>query len=309
MGFDSDDLAALRAGLLGFCYQMLGSPLEAEDAVQDTMERAWRARVAFDPQRGPLTSWTYRIARNVCLDRLRNSPRRLLPRDLNDPGLDVGKPLVAAPDVPWLMPAPTTWWDDSEPERAAVGAESVRLAVTAVLQMLPPRQRGVFILRDALGHSAAETAAILELSVAAVNSALQRARAAITARVPRPVPLRAGTVDDYARAIVHADAAALATLVADDVVFEMPPVPQWSIGRDTYAAFMAHLFVWRGTRWTARPTSANGEPGLLLFRVTENGPQPHSLQLFTADATGTAIGHVLVYQDRTLFDLFLTAER
>ena len=300
----ADDLAALRGGLLAFCYQLLGSPFDAEDAVQDTMERAWRAREAFDPAVASLATWTFRIARNVCFDRLRESPRRALPRDLSGPGIDVGAPLVAALDVPWLMPAPTSWWVDAEPERAAVAADGVRLAVTAVLQALPPRQRGVFILRDALGHSAAETAAILELSVPAVNSALQRARATVRANTSRPQRLRREAVERYARAIEQADVAALAALVAADVVFEMPPVPQWSIGRETYAAFMAHLFALRGARWATRPISANGQPGILLFLVTDAGRQPHSVQLFEAAAAGTAVGHVLVYQDLDLFALF-----
>ncbi len=294
----------MRGGLLAFCYQLLGSPFDAEDVVQDTMERAWRAREVFDPAVASLSTWTFRIARNVCFDRLRESPRRALPRDLSDPGIDVGAPLVAALDMPWLMPAPTSWWMDSEPERAAVAAEGMRLAVTAVLQALPPRQRGVFILRDALGHSAAQTAAILELSVTAVNSALQRARATVRAGTSRPQRLQRDTVERYARAIEEADVAALAALVAADVVFEMPPVPQWSIGRETYAAFMAHLFAHRGTRWATRPISANGQLGILLFLVTEAGPQPHTVQLFEANAVGPGIGHVIVYQDRRVFTLF-----
>lgn len=300
----AEDLAALRGGLLAFCYQVLGSPFDADDVVQDTMERAWRARELFDPAVASLSTWTFRIARNVCFDRLRESPRRPLPRDLSAPGIDVGAPLVPALDVPWLMPAPTSWWEDSAPERAVVAAEGVRLAVTAVLQALPPRQRGVFILRDVLGHSAAETAAVLELSVTAVNSALRRARVAVRGQASRPAPLRRETVEDYARAIERADAVALAALVAADVVFEMPPVRQWSTGRDTYAAFMARLFAWRGTRWATRPISANGQPGILLWLVTDARREPHSVQLFEADNAASAIGHVLVYQDLRLFALF-----
>lgn len=306
------DLTALRRGLLPFCYQLLGSPFDAEDAVQDTMERAWRARDDFDPNVASLSTWTFRIARNVCFDRLRATQRRPLPRDLSDPGIDVGAPLVPALDVPWLIPAPTSWWLDSEPERVAVEADALRLAVTAVLQALPPRQRGVFILRDALGHSAAETAAILELSVTAVNSALQRARSAVRNGSSRPALLARATVESYARAIERADVAALAELVASDVLFEMPPVPQWSIGRETYAAFMAYLFEWRGTAWATRPIEANGQLGILLYEVTEAGPQPHTVQLFAASADSSSIGHVLVYRDPELFDLFekdLASER
>jgi RNA polymerase sigma-70 factor (ECF subfamily) len=140
--------------------------------------------------------------------------------------------------------------------------------------------------------------------VSAVNSALQRARAAVRDRTSRPAPLRPGTVERYARAIEEADVAALAALVADDVVFEMPPVPYWSTGRETYAGFMAHLFAWRGTRWSTRPISANGQPGMLLCLLTDAGPVPHTVQLFEADGVGAAIGHVLVYQDPRLFALF-----
>lgn len=301
---NADDLTALRGRLLAFCYQLLGSPFDAEDAVQDSLERAWRSRETYDAERGALSTWVFRIARNVCFDRLRDSARRPLPRDLGDPGIDIGAPLVPALDVPWLMPAPSTWWETSEPEANMLGADDVRLAVTAVLQALPPRQRGVFILRDVLGHSAAETATILDLSVAAANSALQRARAAVRGRVSRALPLRPDAVKKYARAIEQADVTALAALVAADVVFEMPPVPQWSVGRETYAAFMAHLFAWRGTRWTTTPVSANGQHGILLYLATDEGPRPHTLQLFDSDRTGSAIGHVLVYQDVRLFELF-----
>ena len=298
----SDDLAGLRKGLLAFCYQMLGSPFDAEDAVQDVMERAWRARDSYDPARASLSTWTYRVARNVCIDRLRAAPRRALPRDLRDPGLDIGAPLVPALDVPWLMPAPTSWWTDSEVEGEVVAAEEMRLAVTAMLQSLPPRQRGVFILREVLGQSAAETAEILEMTVPAVNSALQRARTAVGGG-GRSAALQPGAVERYAQAIVDADVTALAALVTDDVLFEMPPVPQWSRGREPYATFMAYLFDWQGRNWAARVVSANGQAAMLLYIVTDDGPRPHTVQLFDGDGSG-GIGHVLVYRDERLFQLF-----
>jgi RNA polymerase sigma-70 factor (ECF subfamily) len=299
----AQQLEQLRSGLLAFCYQMLGSPFDAEDAVQDAMERAWRARDSYDADRGALSTWMFRIAKNVCIDRLREAPRRPLPRDLSDPGIDVGAPLVPALDVPWLMPAPTSWWDASGPEHAAVASERMRLAVTAMLQAMPARQRGVFILRDVLAHSAAETAVILDMSVAAVNSALQRARVALGDSPTRTATLRRDTVEGYARAIERADVAALAALVSDDVLFEMPPVPRWSIGRSTYADFMAFLFEWRGTRWRTRAISANGQAGILLYEVHDDGAHPHTVQLFDGSAPDV-IGHVLVYQNPQLFTLF-----
>jgi RNA polymerase sigma-70 factor (ECF subfamily) len=299
---EGDDLAGIRRRLLAFCYQMLGSPFEAEDAVQDAMERIWRSRESFDPERASLTTWAYRIARNVCLDRLRDAPRRPLPKDLQEPGIEIGAPLVPAFDVPWLIPAPSGWFAGSDVERSAEKRSDVRLAVTAMLQSLSPLQRGAFVLRDLVGLSAVETAAALEVSVASANSALQRARSAITAGTQRPHPLAPTAVEQYAQAIERADVAALASLVADDLVFEMPPVPAWSRGRETYRAFMADFFVRRGTDWTTMAVSANRQRGILLYRRTPAGLEPHTVQLFDADAHG-AIRHVLVYQDPRLFAL------
>jgi RNA polymerase sigma-70 factor (ECF subfamily) len=297
------DLEVLRRRLLGFCYQMLGSPFDAEDAVQDVMARAWSARSTFDSSRASVSTWCYRIAHNVCVDRLRDAARRPLPRDLREPGLEVGAPLVPALDVPWLMPAPTSWCQASDVESAAERTADIRLAVTAMLQALPPRQRGVFVLRDVIGCTAAETADVLAMTPSAVNSALQRARSALRETTGRERGLDPASVERYARAIETADLDELATLVADDVVLEMPPVPSWSRGKEPYLAFMAQLFAWRGTRWETRPILANSQPAMLLYRLTKEGPEAHTVQLFDAGDSGR-IGHVLVYQDARLFELF-----
>ena len=301
-----ESLVPLRPRLVAFCYQMLGSPFDAEDAVQDVMERAWRSRDAYDASRASVSTWCYRIAHNVCVDRLRGSSRRPLPRDLRAPGIEIGAPLVPALDVPWLMPAPSAWTTVSEVAATVEQSVEVRLAVTAMLQVLPPRQRGVFVLREVLGLSAADSAAVLETSVPAVNSALQRARVAIqdaTGPAASVGPLDPERVERYARAIERADVGALADLVADDVVLEMPPVPAWSRGREPYREFMSHLFAWRGTAWQTRPVCANGQPALLLYLLAPEGPAPHTLQIFATDPSG-AIGHVLVYHDPRLFELF-----
>jgi RNA polymerase sigma-70 factor (ECF subfamily) len=282
---------------------MLGSPFDAEDAVQEVMERAWRSRESFDATRASLSTWCYRIAHNVCVDRLRGTARRPLPRDLQDPGIEVGAPLVPALDVPWLMPAPSSWLGESDADAAAERAVDVRLAVTAMLQALPPRQRGVFVLREVMGYSATETAEVLESSVPAVNSALQRARTSVEKGATRPGRLQPNRIERYARAIEHADLEALVALVSDDVVLEMPPVPAWSRGRQQYREFMVHLFSWRGARWVTRPVGANGQPAFLLYRLTSDGPVPHTLQLFDGDSSGE-INHVLVYQEPRLFSLF-----
>lgn len=299
----ADDLAGLRRRLAAFCYQMLGSPFDAEDAVQDVMERAWRSRASFDASRASLSTWCYRIAHNVCVDRLRGAARRPLPRDLSDPGIEVGAPLIPALDVPWLMPAPSAWFGESEAGEVVQRAADVRLAVTAMLQALPARQRGVFVLREVLGCSASETAHVLESTVPAVNSALQRARLAVGREPGRPRPLHSDRVERYAYAIEHADVEALVALVADDVVLEMPPVPAWSRGREQYREFMLHLFSWRGTRWVTQPVNGNGQRAILLYRLGDEGRVPHTLQLFDVDESG-AISHVLVYHEPRLFSLF-----
>jgi RNA polymerase sigma-70 factor, ECF subfamily len=213
---------------------------------------------------------------------------------------------VPALDVPWLMPAPSGWTSGPDVSAALERAADVRLGVTALLQAVPARQRGVFVLREVLGCSAAETAAVLQTSTAAVNSALQRARSTLDGAAG---PAGAsGLVDPerverYARAIEHADVDALAALVSADVVLEMPPVPAWCRGRQPYRDFMAYLFAWRGSEWRTRLVGSNGQPALLLYRLTPEGPAPHTLQLFDADASG-AIDHVLVYQEPRLFSLF-----
>jgi RNA polymerase sigma-70 factor (ECF subfamily) len=304
----AEALSSLRLRLSAYCYQMLGSPFDAEDAVQDVMERVWRSRDSYDASLASLSTWCYRIAHNVCVDRLRGAPRRPLPRDLQDPGIEIGAPLVPALDVPWLMPAPSGWTPESQAGAAMEQAADVRLAVTAMLQALPARQRGAFVLREVLGRTAAETAAVLQTSVPAVNSALQRARVSLGDRADKaaaPRPLEPGRVERYAQAIERADVEALVALVADDVVLEMPPVPAWSRGRRPYRDFMRHLFAWRGTGWKTRLVAANGQPALLLYLVTPEGPVAHTVQLFDAGADG-AIGHVLVYHDPRLFTLFET---
>lgn len=301
MTFSVQELEGLRTPLLAFCYHMLGSPFDAEDAVQDAFERALRSREAFDPAKASLSTWCHRIAHNICVDRIRTTKRRPLPHDLSAPGLEIGAPLVPAPEVPWLMPAPTGWLLDTGPTEAAERRHDVRIAVTAMLQQLPARQRGVLLLRDVFGYSAAETAAMLDMTVAGVNSALQRARASIGPVSPHDREVSRALVERYALAIERADVAALAALVCDDVALEMPPVPGWLRGRDHYSTFMNHLFSWRGTSWRTRIVSANHQPALLLFLGTGPHAIPHTVHLFDGDSA--QIDRILVYQEPRLFSL------
>jgi RNA polymerase sigma-70 factor, ECF subfamily len=299
----AEQLNELRGRLRSFCYQMLGSPFDAEDAVQDVLERAWGAREQYDETRSGLTTWCFRIARNVCIDRLRETGRRPLPRDLREPGIDIGAPLVPALDVPWLMPAPAGWSGGSLVEETAERSGELRFAVTALLQSLPATQRGVFTLREVLGFSAAETAAMLEMTVPAINSALQRARATLRDGARQSGAVDPVRVERYAAALEGGEVQALVSLVAADVRLEMPPVPAWSRGVEQYRDFMAQLFL-RGTDWATRlMTTVCGQPGLLLYAVEDGRRLPHTVQLFTADESG-AIDHVLVYRDDRLFALF-----
>jgi RNA polymerase sigma-70 factor (ECF subfamily) len=301
------DFAAVRSTVRSFCYQMLGSPFDAEDAAQDVLERAWRARDRFDPGRASWTTWCLRIARNLCIDRLREVRRRPLPHDVRQPGIDVGAPLVPALDVPWLMPAPGGWagssgsYESSETE--VVRIDDVRFAVTTLLQTVPPLQRGAFILREILDFSAAETAEIMGTTVAAVNSALQRARKTVRNGTRSDAPVDRRLVDRYCRALTRADVAALVGLVREDLVFEMPPIAAWSIGVEPYRAFMQNVFERRGTRWHTRITDAGGEPAVLLYLNQGDRPVPHTLHLVRVDAAGT-IDRILVYAEPRLFLLF-----
>ena len=220
-------------------------------------------------------------------------------------GIDVGAPLVPALDVPWLMPAPAGWFRGSAVEDGAERSDQVRFAVTALLQAMPAAQRAVFILREVLSFSAMETAAVLAVTVPAVNSAMQRARATLRAGAPSARAVEPDRVERYVAAIENGEVQTLVSLVSADVVMEMPPVPAWSRGVAHYREFMTHLFSWRGTDWTTRPMWAGGESGFLLYSIDRaHGLRvPHTLQLLAADDSG-AFSHVLVYRDDRLFRLF-----
>src|SRR3954471_3967580 len=230
-----------RRELLAHCYRMLGSVHDAEDLVQETYLRAWRAFEKFEG-RSTLRTWLYRIATSACLTALESRGRRPLPAGLGGPSETGGQPLEASPEVAWLEPYPT----DDDP--AAVGAEreSMRLAFIAALQHLPPRQRAVLILRDVLAWRAAEVAELLDTSTAAVNSALQRARAQLQLVGPAeddpagPLDRRHRVLlDRYVAAFENSDVDALLRLLQDDVTLEMPPEPVWYAGRDLVASFVA----------------------------------------------------------------------
>src|ERR1700689_1573344 len=233
-GLDRPEYERLTRELTGYCYRMLGSPFDAEDAVQDTMMRAWREHGRFEG-RSSLRTWLYRIATNVCIDMLRSRGRRSVPMDLEPPstldGLHVPSP---ESERKWVLPAPDAWLE-ADPAQRVISAESVRLAFVAALQRLTPRQRAVPILRDVLQFSAAESAELLGTTVASANSALHRARATVPS-IDEDDPAQGGAdpalLEEYVAAFEAYDVPRLTALLRSDAVNSMPPLPLWLLGQD-----------------------------------------------------------------------------
>ncbi|MET0552996.1 MAG: RNA polymerase subunit sigma-70, partial [Vicinamibacteria bacterium] len=233
------ELEQYRRELTGYCYRMLGSPFEAEDAVQETMLRAWRAHDRFEG-RSALRSWLYRIATNVSLDMLGARERRARPMDLGPAREPVVENLNALPEVTWIEPVPDGLVvGDGDPAEVTAARETVRLAFVAALQHLPPRQRAVLILCEVLRWKASEAAELLETSVASVNSALQRARATLEASElevattnPSVEEADAELLARYVDAFERYDIEALTTLLAEDASQSMPPYDLWLTGRE-----------------------------------------------------------------------------
>jgi RNA polymerase sigma-70 factor, ECF subfamily len=296
------DFEPYRGELVAYCYRMVGSFHEAEDLVQETMLRAWKAQNRYDRTLASVRTWLYRIAANVCLTALEGRARRPLPSGLGAPSDDPGAPLTPAFDVPWLQPFPDARFD--------IGVRAdMRLALVAVMQVLPPRQRAVLVLREVLEFSAAEVAVQLGTTVPAVNSALQRARAALAEasevdEVTEPDdPKVRAVIGRYVRAFEAADVPALVQLLTDDAVLEMPPVPLWYQGSHDYGLFMRRVFDMRGTGWAARHLTANGQPALAAYAPEPGGGHRlHTLQVFTV--TGGRVARNVVFADPAVFEAF-----
>ncbi|GAA3846564.1 sigma-70 family RNA polymerase sigma factor [Streptomyces coacervatus] len=296
------DLEPYRSELVAYCYRMSGSFHEAEDLVQETMLRVWKARDRYDASRAAVRTWLYRIATNVCLTALEGRARRPLPSGLGAPSEDPGAPLTPAFDIPWLQPFPDARYD------VEVRAD-LRLALVAAMQVLPARQRAVLVLREVLEFSAAEVAEQLGTTVAAVNSSLQRARAAVAdmgdpGEVAEPDDAEAReVVQRYARAFEAADVPALVRLLTDAAVLEMPPVPLWYRGRRDYGLFMERVFELRGTGWATRQLTAGGQPALAAYAPTQDGGHRlHSLQAFTVG--GGRVARNVVFADPRVLEAF-----
>jgi len=300
------ELEPYRGELVAYCYRMLGSFHEAEDLVQETMLRAWKARDRYDPARASERTWLYRIATNVCLSALAGRARRPLPSGLGAPEEDPGAPLAPASGIPWLEPFPDARFD------AGVRAD-MRLALVAAMQFLPPRQRAVLVLREVLQFSAAEVANQLGTSVAAVNSALQRARAALAeagdaGEVTEPDdPGVRALIGRYVRAFEAADVPALVRLLTAEAVLEMPPVPVWYRGSRDYGVFIRRVFEMRGTGWVMRHLTASGQPALAAYAPEPGGGHRlHTLQVFTVTGSGTGalVARNVVFADPRVFEAF-----
>ncbi len=265
------ELEALRIPLTGYCYRMLGGSSETEDAVQETLLRAFREIGTFDPARARLTTWAHRIAHNVCVDLLRAAGRRASPMDideLGEPGV-FGEPMAPGTCVE-PMPGPGLI-ATTDPAQRVVERESIRLAFVAVLQLLTPPQRGALILRDVLSFSAAETAEILGSSTAAVNSALQRARATLAEH--RTTAVSDATAHDlaerYVRAFESHDVNGLVAVLHTDVTTSMPPLRWWMRGATTVAGLVAASDACAADRLLV--TDINGQIGFGQYRPDDTG--------------------------------------
>ncbi|WP_249714019.1 sigma-70 family RNA polymerase sigma factor [Rhizomonospora bruguierae] len=296
-------LEAFRGELTGYCYRMLGSAFEAEDAVQDTMIRAWRGLDRFEG-RAALRSWLYRIATNVCLTMLGSAQRRARPMELGPAGTARSAPGEPLPEEVWVGPVPEARIIAGDPADVAVARESIRLAFVAALQHLPPRQRAVLILREVLAWSAAEVAELLDTSVASVTSALQRARTALAGadlggEALRPLDReQSDLLERYVRAFEGYDMAALTALLHEDVTLNMPPLPLWLRGHADLRDWMLGTGSGcRGSRLV--PTVANGMPAFGQYRTT--GPWA----LIVLDVSAGRIRGITNFLDvERLFPLF-----
>jgi len=299
-------LEELRAPLTAYCYRMLGSPHEAEDAVQETMIRAWRGLPGLADPSG-LRPWAYKIATNVCIDALNDRRGRALPMDLagpSDPQDDLGAPLA---ESTWVRPIPSRLVQADDPLERAVSRESIRLAFVAALQHLLPRQRAVLILRDVLCWRAAEVAALLETSVDAVNSTVRRARAALAEAQRGALPVSSEPVDprllaSYIDAFERFDIDRIVSLLHRDAVISMPPFAFWLRGREAFRVWLESSGL-----DCAHPrlllTGANGGPAVAVYgRGSSGSLEPTAIVVM--EWWQDKITGLHAFQDPALFPLF-----
>jgi RNA polymerase sigma-70 factor, ECF subfamily len=306
------DLEQHRSRLTGYCYRMLGSPFDAQDAVQETLVRAWRNLDKFEG-RSELTSWLYRIATNVCFDMLKAKERRATPMDLGPAREPIAENLNVLPETTWIEPVPDALVvsGDGDPAQVTEARETVKLAFVAALQHLPPRQRAALILCEVLKWQATEAAELLETSVASINSALQRARATLdkadltTTEAPATLGGEdAELLERYVDAFERYDVDLLTDLIHEDAQQSMPPYDLWLHGRDD-------IFTWwfgpgigcAGSRVVPVGT-ANGSPAYAQYKPDPNGGyEPWALQVVEVSRGAVAEMTFFLNPER-LFELF-----
>ncbi len=305
------DVEPYRRGLLAHCYRMLGSWDEAEDVLQETYLRAWRAYASLE-RKDLLRNWLYRIATNTCLSTLDRRGRRAVPSGLGAPSTnpDIDPP---APDrnPSWIQPIANgvVAGSHSDPAEIVTSRDSVRLALIASLQHLPARQRAVLILRDVLAFPAAEVATMLDTSTVAVKSALQRARARLAEVGPlkedllEPADPRARELlEQYMAGFSNADTQALEKALRTDAALEMIPSGTWFAGKATCMPFLRRAVGVRGT-WKMLPTTANDQPAAAAYLLGDDG-RHHAYGIGVLAATATGIARILVFGEAALVERF-----
>jgi RNA polymerase sigma-70 factor (ECF subfamily) len=310
-------VASHRSELLAHCYRMLASLPDAEDALQETLLRAWRGLPRFEG-RSSFRSWLYKIATNVCLKLIERRPRRVLPAEYGPAAASPRRPAEPLLDAGWIEPYPNELHvvEDgrSSPESRYELRESIELAFTAALQHLPARQRAVLILRDVIGLSAGEVAEALSTTPASVYSALQRAHKVVDERLParsQQATLRAlgderlrTLVESHVDAWERGDVASLVSLLTDDVTLAMPPVPTWFQGREAVAAFLAAWPLARHQSWRMLPVRASGQLAFAAYtRSSEDGPyHAHVIEVVTL--RGDRISELHAFMSPERFEAF-----
>jgi RNA polymerase sigma-70 factor, ECF subfamily len=315
-GTDTDGMARLepyRTELTAYCYRMLGSPFEADDAVQEALTRAWKGLDRFEG-RASLRSWLYRIATNVCFDHLEGRNRRALPIDMGpanrfDQG--IGTPL---PESAWVLPVPDARVVPAaaDPAEQAAVRESVRLAFVAALQHLPPRQRAVLVLREVLRFEATEVAELLDTTVASVNSALQRARATLgrddvvpTTDVSALDAEHRALLDRYEDAFLRYDIEALVALLHEDATLTMPPFPFWLQGAQEAGRFWLSPEPAKCRNSRLTPVEVNGQPGYAQYKPSADGTRHEAWCLQVVQVGGGVVERIDYFLDTpTVFPLF-----
>ena len=301
-----------RRELTGYCYRMLGSAFEAEDAVQEALLRAWRNLDGFDG-RSSLRTWLYRIATNVCLDMLSARQRRALPMDMSPAASKADAPLASPlPDSAWVEPMPDgrTLPADADPAELVVSRESVRLAFVAALQYLPPRQRAVLILREVLRLKADEVAQLLDSTTASVNSALQRARSTLDVKEINPAypsePMdesQRALLDRYVDTFERYDIDSFVALLHEDALQSMPPYPMWLHGTGEIAKWM--LGPGSGCRGSRLiPFTANGRQAFAQYRPSGPGGRHEPWNIHVVEVSGGRVAAITYFLDTKLFPLF-----